>query len=449
MPEDLYILPAAPGQEWMWLIQNIHRRASPYHIVGLTRVRGPVDLDVLSRCLDVLIQRHEILRTVFRLDSSGQVTQVIRATEPFTLERVDPFGGTETSVDARLARAIAWFGEYGDRPFDLATGPLVRAAVTRIGPDDHVFALVLHHIVSDGWTMNIVLDEVIRIYERLIAGAAPDLPEPDLQYADFAVWHREWLASEDAAEHIEYWRRHLKDVSPLDLPADPPTGGPARETAHPIHLDAARTAALTDVAAAEGGTVFMVLVSALAAVLTRWSGRSDLLLSTPVAGRARPELEEMVGFFVNTLPLRVDTSGDPTLRALIRRLRRICYEAYDHQDVPYETIVRGVASRRRRDRPLCPVMIALRNLPGRGRSGFDGVTMEPIELPPSAGEFDFFIELVEQPDGSLSGHVVGNGGRYGLGTVTLVAEALCAALEVAADKPDVALSELPVGLPAE
>ncbi|MBB5798521.1 condensation domain-containing protein [Streptomyces caelestis] len=445
MSRDLYVFPASPGQEWMWLIHHMFREASPYRISGVVRLRGPLDIGLLSRSLDLLVERHEALRTVFRLEPSGDVSQVIRPAERVELETVDLTGGaagTDERAHAQL-RALCM------RPFDLAQGPLVRAAVIRIGPDDHMLGLVLHHIVSDGWSMGVVTSELAETYALLVAGDPPDLPEPALQYADFALWHREWLASDAAADHVAYWTRKLDGAEPLRLPIDPAAPGVQASPLGSLRLGPATAAALAETARAEGTTVFMVLLSAFAAILARWSGQQDFVITVPVAGRPQPELAGTVGFFVNTLPIRVNTSGDPTLRELLHRVRAGCLEAYDHQDVPYETMVRKAAWRR--DGPgarLGPVMFALRAPLGPPLRAPAGLTMELQEITPTAGEMDVFAELVDVPGQGLHGHLAGNGARVGQETMDLLADSLTRVLTVAAAGGGTRVPDLPVPLAA-
>ncbi|MFB4309613.1 condensation domain-containing protein [Actinomadura sp. GTD37] len=459
MSRDLYVQRASPGQEWMWLIHQMRKGPSPYHIGGAVRIRGPVDLAVLGRCLELLVARHEALRTVFRFEESGELSQVIREPGPVPLDSLDPpdAPGAPDSPDSATAWALDRFREFSARPFDLAEGPLLRAGVARIAPGDHLLGLVFHHIVSDGWSMDVVTAELVEMYRRLVAGDDPDLPEPALQYADFSAWYRDRLASGRAEEHLEFWRRNLEGASPVRLPADqadpsePAGSGPPGadgEATHPVRLGPARTAALAETARAEGVTLFMLVLSAFAAVLARWSGQRDFVLATPVAGRSRAELEGTVGFFVNTLPIRVDASGDPTLRELLRRVRRACLDAYDHQDVPYETIVRKAAWRRDGGQSrLGPVMFALRNPPVPPRDGTGAVTMELIEVPPSAGEMDVFAELVDLPGRGLHGYLAGDPARFRPGTMALLADSFTRVLTVAASGGGVALSELPVKCP--
>ncbi|GGS81967.1 condensation domain-containing protein [Streptomyces cinerochromogenes] len=445
MPRDLYVLPASPGQEWMWLIHHMLRDASPYVIAGMVRVRGRLDPGALRRSLDLLVERHEALRTVFRMDASGELSQVIREAEPVDLVGYDLGGGTGPAGD----RIRADFQRFAGRPFDLAQGPLLRACLARVGPEDHVLGLAVHHIVGDGWSMRLMTSELTELYLRLAAGGVPDLPEPPLQYADFAVWHREWLTSEPAREHLAYWSRKLDGATPLRLPPDPvpepvpPGVRPAPSAA--VRIGPATTVALTETARRHGASLFMLLLTAYAATLARFTGQRDFVLTVPVAGRSREELTRTVGFFVNTLPIRVDASGDPTLLELLRRVRLTCLEAYDHQDLPYERMVRGAVWRRDRHHTrLGPAMFALRvpllaprRLPG-------GATVEVLEPPPTAGEMDLLTEVTETPGQGLHGYLAGQAGLFRPDTLNLLAGSFTDVLTIAATGGAVPLAELPV-----
>lgn len=436
-PRDLYVIPSSPAQEWMWLIHSMRRGQSPYHIGGVFRVHGQLDLALLGRCLDALTERHEALRTVFRLEAGGELNQVIRDAVP------TPIRTTSTEDwDA----ALAWCTGVADEEFDLAAGPLLRVAVAEAGTDLHAVLLIFHHIVSDGWSLTLVMNELTELYARLGAREPVSTQPPELQYADFAVWQRDWLQSPAAAEQLESWRSVLAGAQPLTLPQDAADAGqPSRETALQVPVQPDTLRGLHEVARAEQATLFMVLLGAVGAVLTRWSGQTDMVLATPVAGRTRQELENTVGFFVNTVPLRIDTSGGPSFRTVLRRARACCAHAFDNQDLPYERIVR-LATPQLRGRRLATVMCALRNLPAPEPARLAGITLEPVEIPPRAGDFDLFIEFMFQPDGMLHATVAGTE-RFGEQTVHTFARSVLRAMRAVASDADVPISDLP-GVPS-
>ncbi|MEV6032882.1 condensation domain-containing protein [Nonomuraea sp. NPDC052116] len=444
MAEDLYVLPASHGQEWMWLVHHVQRGQRPYHVGAALRIRGPVDAAALRTGANLLVERHESLRTTFRLEPSGVLNQIVCSAEAVDLPIVELPG--EPAADGRASGAAvsAWVTEFSDRPFDLARGPLIRAALARLGPDDHVLTLVAHHVAADGWSMSILLDELGAIYRELVGGGVPDLPEPDLQYADFAAWQREWLGSGVMERQLDYWRDRLAGAPVLRLPPDPPESCGA-SAAHPIRLTPDRTAALGRLAREERATLFVVVLSALAAALVRWTGQDDIVVCTPVAGRPRPELDATVGLFAGTLPLRVDASGDPDFRALVRRARDGCFEAYDHQDVPFDKIVAAVEpDRSRRGVPLSPVMISLRTQWTPSFDQIPGAAVELVEEPPITGGFDIFAELAEDPGGGLYGYLVGDPAKYRPETVAALGGAFCDVLAHVGRDRGVPLSRLPL-----
>ncbi|MCE0445912.1 condensation domain-containing protein [Streptomyces tricolor] len=377
----------------MWLIHHMLRDASPYVIAGMVRIRGHVDPDALRRSLDLLVERHEALRTVFRMDPSGELSQVIQQAEPVGLTAYDLGAGAGTE------RVREDFQEFAARPFDLSRGPLLRASLAQVGPEDHVLGLAVHHIVSDGWSMRLMTSELTELYLRLAAGRSPGLPEPPLQYADFAVWHREWLSSAQAREDLAYWCRQLDGASPLRLPTDavPPGSGSAPAAA--VTLGPATTVALTETARRHGASLFMLLLTAYAATLARFAGQQDFVLTIPVAGRSREELTRTVGFFVNTLPIRVDASGNPTLLELLRRVRLTCLESLRPSGpaLRADGARRGMASRPA-ETPAWGPPCSPCACPWRPRSGSPGgATVEVLEPPPAAGEMDLLTELTEDP----------------------------------------------------
>lgn len=445
MSGDRYVMPTSPGQEWMWLIHHKWRGSSPYHIGGAFRVRGPLDVDMLGQCLTMLTERHEVLRTVFRLEPRGELSQVIRDTAPVNIRVVDE-SADDLAVDepARWEQVLAWCTEFADEPFDLARGPLMRAAVVHVDADQHAVVLIFHHIISDGWSLNIVMTELSDMYAHMSAGITPDLVPPELQYADFAIWHREWLGSAHAAEQLSSWQARLHGARPLILPVNlPAQDASASETTFAVRVEPATVSGLRTVARSGQATLFMVLLSAVTAVFARWSGQTDLVLGTPVAGRTRPELEGTVGFFVNTLPLRVDASGDPSFATILRRARATCAHAFDHQELPYERIVRLVSSSAAHNPRLATVMCALRNLPAVASNRITGITLEPIETAPRAGDFDIFMEFMEEPDGGLRCSVAG-GPQYCRRTIQLVARSIVAVLRAVVTNAESPLSQMPM-----
>src|SRR6185369_13271191 len=280
-----------------------------YNMPGALRVEGPLDSAVLALCLGEIVRRHEALRTVFSAPEDSPV-QVVQPAAPFELPVVDLSGLPESR---RETAASALAGEEAGRPFDLTRDLMLHCLLLRLAEDNHVLALTLHHIASDGWSMGILVREVVALY------AALPLPELPVQYADFAVWQRSWLQGEVLEREIAYWKQHLAGLPPhLSLPTDRPR--PAvqsyRGATRPVRLPAGLAGQMEALARREGATLFMVLLAGFQALLARTSGQDDLAVGSPIAGRNRVEIEGLIGFFVNTLVLRGDLSREPAFREL-------------------------------------------------------------------------------------------------------------------------------------
>jgi condensation domain-containing protein len=310
------------------------------------------------------------LRTTFSA-VEGVPAQIISAPAAVPISREDLSGLPETEREAealRLATAEA------QRPFDLVEGPLVRAALLRLGAEEHVLLLTMHHIVSDGWSMGVLVRELAALYEAFRRGEPSPLGELPVQYADYAVWQREWLSGEVLEEQLDYWRRQLAGAPPaLGLPTDRPR--PQVATYHgaveKFELSAELSESLKKLGRSEGATPFMTLLAAFYALLYRYSGQEEIVVGSPVAGRTRAETEGLIGFFVNTLALRTDLRGNPRFVELLKRVREVCLGAYGHQEVPFEKLVAELQPGRDMSRhPFFQVMFVLQNVP-----------LEPLELP--------------------------------------------------------------------
>ncbi|MGC5033792.1 condensation domain-containing protein [Micromonospora sp. DT229] len=439
MTDELYAMPASAGQERMYLIHQMHRGHTPFHITGALRIRGPMDAAALADALNTVVQRHEALRTVLRLDRTGQLLQVIRASSPVELTR-------EQVHPAAVVRRVE---DFARTPFDLDRGPLVRAALLGLGTDDHVFAVVIHHAAADGWSLGVLLDDLGAAYRARLLGREPELPDLPLQYADYAVWQREQLDSGAFDGQLAFWRRTLDGARGLRLPSDGPAEGRATQVSAQMTLAASEHADLDTYARSRGATTFMVLVAAFAATFTAWSGAADLVLVTPVAGRTQPDLDRVVGLFSNTVALRVDTAGDPTFDELVGRVRRTCLDAFSHQDVPFERVAEALAVRGRRPEPVARVMVAYGNTPPAAARPFPGASVEPVELPANTGGLDLAAALDPAPDGGIRGYLTGDGSLFGEATVGRVARAVNAVLDDAAALGGLRLSELPLPVGAE
>jgi amino acid adenylation domain-containing protein len=391
-------LPLSFAQERLWFIDRLEPGTPRYNIPVALHVEGPLDAAVLALCLGEIRRRHESLRTVFA-ELEGTPVQVIQPAAPFALPVVD-LSGLPPGRREMMARLLA--GDEAVRPFDLACGPLLRGLLLRLAEEDHVAALNMHHIVSDGWSMRILVREVTALYAALAAGRPSPLSELPLQYADFSVWQRSWLHGEALESEISFWRRQLAGLPPLlDLPTDRPR--PAvqsfRGASRPVHLCAGLTRNLQALGRREGATLFMVLLAAFQALLVRTGGQDDLAVGTPVAGRNRVEIEELIGFFVNTLVLRADRTGSSTFRELISRVRETVLATQAHQDLPFEKLVQELSPERSlAHSPLFQVMLALQEDPLEALE-IQSLRLRPVGRAGTTAKFDLTLSLGEHGGG--------------------------------------------------
>jgi amino acid adenylation domain-containing protein len=394
MSDDLYVLPASYGQERLWLLHQLDPTSTAYHVAGGVRLRGALDVDALRRAVNGIVARHEVLRTTFELAGGGELAQVVHPDLALDLPVVD--------TDRPAERGAAFVRE----PFDLAAGPLLRCLVLRVGPDDHHLIMVVHHIAADGWSLAVLLREAGALYQSFHSGSDVDLPELPVQYADWASWQRDQLGGPLLTEQLGYWAKRLEGVAPLELLADRPRTAPrtSRGLLTPVRVPGPTAARVRELAQELEATPFMLLLAAFVAVLSRWTGQRDVVVGVPVAGRTLPEVEALVGFFVNTLPLRVDLSGVPSFADLVGRVREVCLGGYAHADVPFEKLVEAVNADRSGGRgPLIQVMLALRDVPMPDWGGIGDLTVTPFELPVSDAQFDLSLQLSEAADGGWSG----------------------------------------------
>ncbi|OLF10542.1 hypothetical protein BLA60_15275 [Actinophytocola xinjiangensis] len=434
--------PASPGQERLYYRQELAPDAVTYLMPFQARITGRLRVDALRTALTDAVDRHEVLRTGFEITPELGLTQVVR---PAATVRIDlPVEEIHADdVPDRVARLTS-------RPFDLGAPPLLRAGLWRPRgtgvADEWVFALCVHHIVVDGWSIGVLVNEVIETYSATVREHPPRRAPLPVQYGDFAHWQRDRLTGTAATEHLAHWRATLAGARPLTLPTDRPRRS-ERTCGYDsvaLPLSPGTVTQLDTLARSAEATPFMVLLAAFAVVLRRWSGQDDVLLGTPVAGRDRPELEELVGFFVNTVPLRLRTAGATTFRELIGLARATCLDAYEHQEVPFERVMREVGVERRGGTAgLLTVMLALGNVPA-GRVRLPELDVEVRDLPTAGTDFDLTVELTPVPEGGLSGWLVYSRDLFDRDTAERIAVALHEVLAAALADPDTAPHDLPV-----
>ena len=336
------------------------------------RLEGRLDLERLEQVINEIVRRHEVLRTRIEVEA-GQPVQVIDEWSPRSLEVEDL---TSLSQEEREAEARRIASEEARTGFDLSRGPLLRVKVVKLDEEVCVLLFTMHHIVSDGWSMGILIREVGALYQAFSAGEPSPLDELPIQYGDYAVWQRSYLTGDVLDDEIGYWKEQLRDGATLDLPTDRarPAIPSHRGGSERIEMDREVCEGLKRLSQREGATLFMVLMAAFKVLLLRYSGEEDQSVGTVIANRTRREVEGLIGFFVNTLVMRTDLSGNPSFKELIRRERAVALGAYAHQEVPFERLVEEINPERDLSRsPLFQVMIVLQNT-GRERLDLQGVS---------------------------------------------------------------------------
>ncbi|HEX8151320.1 MAG TPA: amino acid adenylation domain-containing protein, partial [Pyrinomonadaceae bacterium] len=431
------------GQRRLWFLQRLEPESAAYNLPMAIRLAGRLDVEALERTLSEVVRRHEILRTTFG-EVAGQPVQVIAPAREVRLALTDLSGAGDVHERAELARRLTL--EEARQPFDLSRGPLLRASLLRLGDEEHIALLTMHHIVSDGWSIGLLVREVAALYEAFVTGRPSPLPELPIQYADYAAWQRRWLDGGALERQLDYWREQLGGAqAALDLPTDrrPPAVRTRRGAHHTFTLPAGLARALGELSRRQGTTMFMTLLAAFQALLARYSGQQDVSVGTPVAGRGRAETEDLIGFFVNTLVLRTDLSGDPTFEDLLRRVREVCLGAYAHGDVPFEKLVEALQTERSLDHtPLFRVMFALQNSP-LGELSLRGLRLSPVAEPGATAMFDLTLNM-QEVGGEIRGSFVYDTDLFDAATVERMAGHFLTLLEGAAARPEGRVSALPL-----
>ncbi|WP_344407049.1 amino acid adenylation domain-containing protein, partial [Actinomadura nitritigenes] len=429
--------PLSYAQQRLWFLDRLEPGSIEYNVPLTLRLTGPLDTAALTAALDEIITRHEVLRTRLVTFADGVARQVVDEPRGLGLAVVDL-----TADPDPAARA----GELVDRtvtaPFDLDAGPLIRGTLLVLGEDDHVLSLCMHHVVSDEWSAGVLWRELSALYAAFADGRPSPLPPLTVQYADFAVWQRAHMRGELLDGQLAFWRDRLRDAPELELPLDRPR--PAERSAAGamvgFEVPAATAARLRALSGRSGATMFMTLLSAFSIVLGRYAGTEDVVVGAPVAGRTRPETEDLIGFFVNTVVLRTDLSGDPTFTDVLARVRAGALDAFAHQDVPFEQVVDALRPDRDRGRnPLFQVLFDVERadataagLPGLASTGFGG--------PRSTTPFDLGVVLVDGDE--LTGALEYATDLFDEATARALTRHLLAVLDAIAADPGRRLSEL-------
>ncbi|HEU4326187.1 MAG TPA: amino acid adenylation domain-containing protein [Roseiflexaceae bacterium] len=433
--------PLSFAQQRLWFLQQLKPDSPAYNMPCLIRIRGALDVAALAAGLEGLFRRHEVLRTTIAL-SDGQPLQQIHSPAPLALVPVDL---SELPEDERAAELARLAQAEAACPFDLSSGPLLRTVLLRLGTAEHALLLTMHHIIADEWSVNLLVRELSALYEAAAAGRPAALPEPPLQYVDYALWQRGWLHGEALEAQLAYWRAQLAGAPALlDLPTDRPR--PAVQTfrgaSHSFRLPEPLSEALRGLARGEEATLFMTLLAAFAALLARYSRQDDIVIGTPVAGRSQVELEGLLGCCINTLALRTALGGAPSFRELLARVRETTLAAYAHQDIPFEKLVEELQPERDLGHaPVFQVMFTLQHQAVTGLS-LPGLELCLEEIDNRTAKFDLTLIMAE--GATLGGTLEYNTDLFEAATIERMLGHFVALLEQVAAGFDGPVAQIPL-----
>jgi amino acid adenylation domain-containing protein len=391
------LVPASFAQQRLWFLDQLEPNSPVYNMPVAVRLTGDLDLDALRRVLHEVVRRHEVLRTTFAA-VDGLPRQVIAPVLEIDLPLLDL---SQQPAEERERQAMHLLDQEARRPFDLARGPLIRAMLLRLEAREHLVLVTMHHIISDAWSLGVLVREVSALYDAFTQGQPSPLPEPSLQYADYAQWQRAWLSGAVLQAQLDYWVERLRGVPALELPTDRrrPSALSGRGDSRVLELPADLVDQVRALGRQDGATLYMTLLAAFQVLLHRYSGQDNFAIGTPIAGRTRSEVEGLVGLFVNTLVLRAELGGDPDFRTLLRRVRQAALAAYSHQDMPFEQIVAVLHPERDPARsPLFQALFAFQNAPMPTLES-PGLVMTPLESDSGTAKFDLALFAGESDAG--------------------------------------------------
>jgi amino acid adenylation domain-containing protein/non-ribosomal peptide synthase protein (TIGR01720 family) len=393
------VLPLSFAQQRLWFLERLQPGSTAYSMLFGIWLSGTLDKEAFHRSLREIVRRHEVLRTTFH-EKNGVPEQKIKDHIELPIDEIDLRHLSVENKERELQRERS---AESERPFDLQTGPLLRVKLIQLDDREHAVLMTMHHIVGDAWSTGVVIQELSQLYAAYAAGKPPSLAPLAIQYADYAVWQREWLQGDALEKQLGYWRKQLAGVATLELPLD--RQRPALMSQHAavlsVHLNSGLSEELKQLARREGATLFMVLLAAWQLLMSRYSGQEDIAIGAPIAGRTRTEASVLIGFFVNTLVLRTRVSQQSSFRELLRQVRQLSLEAYDHQDVPFEKLVEELHPERDLSRqPFFQVMLGLQNT-ARQELQLPGLHLTALkqEEDSVATKFDLTLLVAESEQG--------------------------------------------------
>ena len=440
------------AQQRLWFLDRLRPGSAAYNMPAALHVTGRVDMTMLQQSLDEVVRRHKMLRTTFAA-VEGRPVQVIAPAltlPPLVFgprdQRLPIVDLRELSETEREAETRRLTSEEAQQPFDLAQGPLLRMVLLRLDEEEHVLLMTMHHIISDGWSVGVLVQEIATLYQAFTTGEPSPLPELSIQYTDFAVWQREWLQGEVLEKQLGYWKQQLAGApTALELPTDrprPPLQGYHGACQYFV-LPRSLAEELKALSQREGGTLFMTLLAAFKTLLYRYTGQEDILVGSPIANRNRAEIEELIGFFVNTLVLRTELGGNPSFRELLGQVREVTLGAYAHQDLPFEMLVDELQPERNLSHsPLFQVMFVLQNMPMQPLT-LPGLTLTPLNTDSGTAKFDLTLFMVET-DRGLRGTVEYNTGLFDATTISRMMGHFQTLLKSIVADPEQRICDLPL-----
>jgi amino acid adenylation domain-containing protein len=441
------LLPLSYSQQRLWFLDQLHPGSFTYNLASAYRLKGELNVAALEQSFNEILRRHEILRTVFKSED-GNPAQVVLPTLAITIPIFDL--RATVSAEDQWTEVHRMFREEAQRPFDLSAGPLLRITLLQLAEHEYVLLRAVHHIVYDGWSEGVLFHELAEIYGALSKGKPSPLADLPVQYADYAVWQRQWLLGERLESQLSYWKKHLENIATLQLPADRPRRAiqTSRGVRHHFALSHALSAELRELSAQHGVTLFMTLLAAFQTLLHRYSGQTDIVIGSPAAGRSRREFEKLIGFFLNTLVLRVDLSGNPTFAEAIRRVREVCLGALSHQELPFEKLVEELHPDRNPGlNPLFQVNFAFQNTP-RVSPQLSAIEVDELAVETGIARFDLHL-FMEEMDGQLKGYCDSDTNLFHARTIEGLLGHLKTLLEGVVENPNQRIADLPILTEAE
>ena len=435
-------LPLSFSQERLWFLNQLDRESAAYNISGAIHVTGSLNIAALEQALAAIVKRHEALRTTFPV-VNGSPVQMIASTSNLNLTILYLQGLPREELFVEVQRLAT---EEQVKPFDLVNDSLLRVTLMQLGSESHVLLVIMHHIISDAWSMGIFIKEIALLYEGFLSGQSRALQPLPIQYADFACWQRQWLSEEVLETQLNYWKQQLAGTPPiLKLPTDRPR--PPVQTfsgrTEQFQIEQDLTQKLKSLSQQSGGTLFMTLITAFAILLGRYSGEEDIVIGSPIANRNYSEIESLIGFFVNTLMLRIDLKENPPFQELLDRVRQVALNAYAHQNLPFEKLVEELQPERSLSHnPLFQVMFVLQNAP-MGKLELPGLTLTPLELENITSKFDLTLSINETSLG-LQCHWEYNSDLFAAATIHQMAEHFQILLEGIVASPQASVESLPL-----